>query len=105
MEIHDRGTMKWTSLMLPEHVRMLREMWDDTEYKEMPILDEQQIAENNLLLQEALEYDLLISIKHYYNHEHVIEKGYLLGIDGIRRVIYMEETEIKFDDVIEVNIM
>lgn len=25
--VNDRGTMKWTTMMLPEHVKLLKEMW------------------------------------------------------------------------------
>jgi len=58
MKVNDRGTMKWTSLMLPEHIEALNRMWEEQTYKEMPILDEHQIMENNVLLQRVLEYDL-----------------------------------------------
>ncbi|GIP64468.1 hypothetical protein J32TS6_30230 [Virgibacillus pantothenticus] len=40
--VNDRVTIKWTSIMLPEHVEMLEEVWKEQEYKEKPILDEQQ---------------------------------------------------------------
>lgn len=101
----DRGTMKWTSILLPEHIEMLNKMWQEQENKEMPELDEQQILENKLLLQEALEHDLPISIKHFANYDHLINEGFLLRVDGLNQIIYLEDTEIKFNNIIEVNLL
>lgn len=105
MDIHDRGTMKWTSLMLPEHLEALNQIWNEVEQKEMPVLDEQQIAENNMKLQVALEYDKKIRIKYFADNDYVDIEGYLLGTDMINGVIIMEETEIRFDDVIAVELL
>jgi len=101
----DRGTMKWTSLMLPEHIQMLEEIDIEQERKERPIVDEQMKTENYVLLQEALEFDYKIHIKYYAFHDYFYEEGYLLGMDSPNGIIYIEETEIKFDDVMEVNIL
>ena len=37
--LKDRGTIKWTSLMLPEHVERLKNMWSETEKTAKPLLD------------------------------------------------------------------
>lgn len=103
--INDRGTKKWTSLMLPEHVKMLEDMYKEMDHKEKPVLDEQQMEENYFMLQEALENESKVSIKYYANYDHVIEEGYLLNFDGINKVVNMEEININFDDIIEVSLM
>jgi len=36
----DRGNIKWTSLMLPEHVQMVKEIWKEEEKVQKPVLDE-----------------------------------------------------------------
>lgn len=105
MDVNDRGTIKWTSLMLPEHVQMLGDMYKSMDKKAKPILDEQQIAENGLKLQEALEYDLLVRIKYFTAGAHEITEGYLLSIDVRNKTIYMEETRLMFEDIIDVNIL
>lgn len=46
--IHDRGNIKWTAIMLPEHVQMLDEIFNGPEKKKKPILDEQEIQEINM---------------------------------------------------------
>jgi len=38
--LRDRGTKKWTSIMLPEHAKMLEHIWKESEHKDKPILDE-----------------------------------------------------------------
>lgn len=105
MNINDRGTMKWTSIMLPEQVQMLKDLDKEMDRKEKPILDEQQIAENGLKLQEALENDLPVRIKYFADYDYKITDDYLLGIDGRNKSIYMEGMVLHFDDVIEVNIL
>lgn len=101
----DRGTKKWTSLMMPEHVEMLNQAFAEQEYKEMPILDEQQVIENNILLQDALKNDLKISVKYFADHNYHFEEGYLLHVDVLNKKIYMENKQIKHDNVIEVNLI
>ena len=39
-QIKDRGRIKWTAMMLPEHVEMLREWQQEDRYNSKPELDE-----------------------------------------------------------------
>ena len=50
---NDRGTIKWTSLMLPEHVEAIQKLWKEDERVEKAILDEQQLEELEFALQRA----------------------------------------------------
>ncbi|SDD50655.1 YolD-like protein [Terribacillus halophilus] len=43
--VNDRGKIKWTSLMLPEHVEMLQHMGREIGKAKPPIMDEQQLEE------------------------------------------------------------
>lgn len=43
--VNDRGKIKWTSLMLPEHVEMLQQMGREIGKAKPPIMDEQQLEE------------------------------------------------------------
>lgn len=105
MKDNDRGTMKWTSIMLPEHIDALNKMWEEQAYKEMPVLDEQQIAENNMLLQEALEKDLQIRIKYFADHDYKFIEGYLLHIDILNKRLFIDDLEIILHHIIEVSIL
>lgn len=55
----DRGTIKWNAMMLPEHVKLLREWKAEDHYVKMPELDEwaqQEIAEQLQIAQMTGAY-------------------------------------------------
>lgn len=54
MVIKDRGNIKWTSLMLPEHVKLLRDWANEDESIRKPMLDEQELDQMNSLIQTAM---------------------------------------------------
>src|SRR5699024_389951 len=106
MSLKDRGTKKWTSLMLPEHVEMLKEVFRQDEYKEKPILDEQQKVEMDTMLQCALHNDLTVEITYFADHDYKKVEGQLLMIDVLNNRLALEaEIEIKISDVIGVNVL
>jgi hypothetical protein len=74
--IRDRGKIKWTSMMLPEHVKMLRDWVKEDGYEQKREMDEQQLELMNETLAEAIEFDKLVTITHYRkrNYEIVIGK-------------------------------
>jgi len=79
MKVHDRGTKKWVSLMLPEHVEMLKEVF--VEYKEKPILDEQQMIEIDQKLKYALKEKVEIEMTYYKRGTFKKVNGRLQSID------------------------
>jgi hypothetical protein len=74
--IRDRGKIKWTSMMLPEHVKMLRDWVKEDTYETKREVDEQQLELMNETLSEAIEFDQFVTITHYRhrNYEMVIGK-------------------------------
>jgi YolD-like protein len=74
--IRDRGRIKWTSMMLPEHVKLLRDWVKEDRYEQKREMDEQQLELMNEILSEAIEYDQYVTITHYRdrNYEIVIGK-------------------------------
>lgn len=99
MNINDRGTKKWTSIMTVEQQETLRKLWEMQEWKEQPILDEQLIVEINLKLQMALENDLTIEIEYFKNHDFHKVKGKLLGMNPLMNYIKIEDKEIPLDSI------
>lgn len=97
--VNDRGNIKWTSIMLPEHHKLLNEMWAQTEWKEKPILDEQFVAEINLNLQLALEKDLTIEIEYFKDHDYHKVKGKLLGVNPLLDYVRIEEEEVPLSSI------
>jgi len=73
--IRDRGSIKWTAMMLPEHVKLLREWAEEDSYQQKPELDEQQMEEMNQLLCHALEVNQELVITYYHQKRHQLLIG------------------------------
>ncbi|MBR3118957.1 MULTISPECIES: YolD-like family protein [Oceanobacillus] len=102
--IHDRGSKKWTALMLPEHIEMLKALQIEYNYKEKPILDEQQVEENAIKLQLAIHDNLTIEVKYYKMHDYHKVKGKLLSVALNDCIVFdnEERTRVKFSDIMDV---
>ncbi|WP_404452787.1 YolD-like family protein [Virgibacillus necropolis] len=64
---NDRGTIKWTSLMLPEHVELLKQMWQEDKRERQPIMDPQEIELINQQVVESYENQIVILLTYYQN--------------------------------------
>lgn len=53
--LKDRGTIKWTAMMLPEHVSLLRELESTLNRVKRPVLDMAQIEDMERVICEAME--------------------------------------------------
>ena len=88
--IRDRGRIKWTSMMLPEHVKMLRDWAQEDEIEKEREMDEQQLELMNGTILEAMEYNHAVAITYYGNrrYETIVGKiHYLDGIEGRLRIV------------------
>ncbi|WP_152658309.1 YolD-like family protein [Oceanobacillus sp. CFH 90083] len=110
--INDRGNKKWTAIMIPEHVAMLKEVKKEYYAVEKPILDEQQIEENGFKLMMAHKDILLIEVKHYKDYGLHHCKGYIDSINYQYKYIKLVSKlghdnliKIKFEDTINVSIL
>lgn len=100
MKVNDRGTMKWTSIMLPEHIDALNKMWEEQEKVEKPILDEQKLEEINLTLQEALQNKLTIRISRFTGSGFYETGGKIKIIDPQSGYLWLDDEKIKLDDIV-----
>lgn len=85
--LKDRGTIKWTSLMLPEHVQMLKNMWQEEETISQPIVDEQLLDELNNHLQIALSQNKKVRLTVYVNGQKQILIGKIKRVCETMRTI------------------
>ncbi|MGP4069402.1 YolD-like family protein [Halobacillus sp. B29] len=105
---NDRGTIKWTSLMLPEHVEVLQKLWKEDERVDKATLDEQQLEEIEFALQRAKSDDLPVEIIHHNGFDYSSTKVKVIGLDPERRKIRcldIEEkmnTSLPFEDIFSV---
>lgn len=102
--VNDRGNIKWTTMMLPEHAEALRQLREQQEYKDKPILDDQLMEDNAIKLQLAIHEDLTVEIKYFKNRDFYFIKGKLRSVDrsSILTINDEDRTKIRFSDVIEV---
>lgn len=90
--------------MLPEHIEGLKQLFKEEAYKQMPILDEQQKIQNELLIQAALKDDLMVQIVYFKEHDFQIMHGYVLLIDVLGGILRMEHLDINLEHIIEVDL-
>ncbi|MBH0230547.1 YolD-like family protein [Halobacillus yeomjeoni] len=106
----DRGTIKWTSLMLPEHVEMVKKLWKEDQRVEKGIIDEQKAVEIDFLMQRALTDDLTVKARVHNGFEYEdlwLKMEYISKLD---RKVYginwetKESITIRLDDIADLAI-
>ncbi|MDW0111547.1 YolD-like family protein [Sporosarcina saromensis] len=88
--IRDRGRIKWTAMMLPEHVEQLREWQKEDGYEVRRQPDEQQIEEWNLRIQEALETKEQLVVHYWREPDVVCAKGFIQKADVLEGVLQLQ---------------
>ncbi|TYS25763.1 YolD-like family protein [Bacillus subtilis] len=89
--LRDRGTIKYTSIMLPEHLTQLKQDLIDVSKIEKPSLDDQQIEEMDLLVSEALEFNKELLFKLFNN-------GFVENVTGKVHYINFEQQKLHVKD-------
>lgn len=84
----DRGTIKWSAMMLPEHVKLLREWQEEDTIVTQPQLDEAQLEQININLQRAYTEHCPIQLK-------VWEQTGLYTVSGAIQKINIQEQYVK----------
>ncbi|MGM8365855.1 YolD-like family protein [Virgibacillus sp. W0181] len=105
MSMQDRGTKKWTSLMLPEHVEMLKQVFAETSYQEKPMLDEQQKMKIDRELSDALNRGGSVEITVYQNHRLDKVSGKPVYVDkgsGYLRINDSNNPEIPLANIVDI---
>ncbi|MFC4324080.1 YolD-like family protein [Litchfieldia salsa] len=87
--IRDRGAIKWTSMMLPEHVKLLRDWAKEDLDQQKPDLDEQQLEAMNSLLFEAMEAGKQLVITYYENRRHKLLIGKMHHYDEFNQKLHL----------------
>lgn len=105
--LRDRGTIKWTAMMLTEQVELLREWYDDDDKSPKPNLNEwnlEQIQEDlNVAYKRKCQIEITIWQKGYYvSHVGVIEK---IDVAAGQLVLVNSNNKIKINvnDVTKIN--
>ncbi|PWU68334.1 YolD-like family protein [Gracilibacillus dipsosauri] len=79
--VNDRGHIKWTSLMLPEHIEMLNKLWEsDDEMEDIPVVSEDELEEMQRNVEEAIHYNKKVDILYYHNKRIYAVEGFVVKI-------------------------
>ncbi|GGH81070.1 2C-methyl-D-erythritol 2,4-cyclodiphosphate synthase [Pullulanibacillus pueri] len=108
--INDRGAKKWSAMMLPEHVKMLRE-WEDhlMNAEEKPEVADQKLEQFDEAIQTSLHENLDVNVT-YYNHSSRKREtftGEVRKVDPVERKIkFITDTGftkfIKIEDIVDI---
>lgn len=88
--LRDRGKIKWTAMMLPEHIAQLREWQKEDDFQQRQQPDEQQLEEWDFRFQEALSMNLPVTIHYWKGAEVLTGKGFIRKIDTLDDVIHIK---------------
>lgn len=87
--IRDRGKMKWTSMMLPEHVKLLRDWAKEDAYEKRKEMDEQYLEVMNNTISEAMEFGQSMMITHYHNRKYELVIGHIHYWDHLNEKLHV----------------
>ncbi|MGE6379887.1 YolD-like family protein [Peribacillus muralis] len=89
--IKDRGNIKWqSSLMLPEHVKLLRGWAEEDKIQPKPILDEQELDLISTIAMDSLHNTFVVKIVYWKDGLFTYKKGIVESVHMINRVISVE---------------
>ncbi|MED2942915.1 YolD-like family protein [Bacillus swezeyi] len=114
--LKDRGSIKWTAMMLPEHVSMLRDLESNHNRVKRPVLDIAQIEDMEMIISEAMEFNKTVQFSVFKPLPFLngADTGKLINIEG--KIHYINQQHklfhvmdskgdtnlIKFEDVVRV---
>ena len=95
----DRGTIKWNAMMLPEHVKMLREWQVEDKIEQRPELNEWALQEIAELLQNAYTHHLYIELDVWSKTRLVKKRGYITAYNATIACIKLNEETVNCDTI------
>ncbi len=116
--LKDRGTIKWTAMMLPEHVSLIRELERSHNKVKRPVLDLAQIDDMEMIISEAMEFNNPVQFSVFKplpmlngpeTGEIVQIEGHIHYINQLRKLFHVVDSKgdtnlIKFEDIVGVEL-
>lgn len=101
--INDRGSMKWTAMMLPEHLEKIREWKQEQFYDKKCDLTDWELEEIEFTIQRAFKMRKLVTLTLWDNNKLHDETGQITGTDTIKKELLLDTDiaikRILFDDI------
>ena len=79
-------------MMLPEHVKMLRDWAKEDENEKEKELDEQELERMNEIILEAMELNQLVAITHYRQQKYEIVIGKIHYWDALASKLHIVDS-------------
>lgn len=93
--LKDRGTIKWTSMMLTEHVQLLKQ-WDvEDGYTEKPDLTTWELEDLQQTIEQAMRTEQQLELTIWMN-------GQKYSYIGLIKKLHLENQELYFETLVEV---
>ncbi|WLD91922.1 YolD-like family protein [Alkalihalobacillus sp. AL-G] len=107
MGIRDRGNIKWTAMMLPEHVKLLRDWKEEDRIQQKPDLDEQKLEEMNDIIHEAMASNRTLSFVHFESDGYKILIGNIHYADPVHHILrivneFGDRQDLKLQDILDI---
>ena len=107
--IQDRGNIKWTAMMLPEHVGMLRGWHDENELTERPELDEFELTLLAEEIERAHKGEHSVKLTYWKDGKLLDDYGEIITIDNSSKSIVLDDpfstTQYQFDEIVAVSVI
>jgi hypothetical protein len=89
--IRDRGKIKWTAMMLPEHVKLLREWAHTNTFEKRREVDEQQLERMDEIVAEAILSEKEVEITYFQHHHHEVITGKVIAYNAFDSQLKIRE--------------
>ena len=104
--VNDRGSIKWSSMMLPEHAKLLRDLWCEDKKIHKPILDSQQLEWLNQEILSALEEKTTVELTFYRKKSMENIVGEIIKLDEQMKQVHIlkgnkEIERLPFHEIID----
>lgn len=101
MTIRDRGNIKWTSLMLPEHVAMVRQIYANKDKVAKPQLDEQELEEIERIIGEGMQEQTNLVFTYWVDGYYRTVIGRVSKFNQLRQTLRVID---QFDEMHELSV-
>ncbi|QFF98907.1 YolD-like family protein [Psychrobacillus glaciei] len=109
LKVRDRGSKKWVAMMLPEHLKLVREYIDEQKKTPRPELNEWDLDIIQENIQIAMKRNVEVEIKTWKDGAFIFHIGKFIWVDLNRRKIEMEDVfksfVLQLDDIVDVTVL
>ncbi|MFF2179447.1 YolD-like family protein [Lysinibacillus sp. NPDC058147] len=88
--IKDRGNMKWTAMMLPEHLVEIRKWKEEQFHEKKRDLTEWELEEIEQTIQRAFKLRQLVTLTLWQNHNLHDKTGLVTGMDPHKKELLLD---------------